>query len=196
MRNLLLPLLVLLWCSVLGCAPAPVGLLDAGPDDVAAVGDAPDVAVAVDAAADAGSDAPEAPPPPDVAVAVDAPDDARAAELAADVALISPGRFEVTSRQCSASGWGTAGGPAAVFRFGLTERPPRSGSTWVSGTVSPGAVGSLALPEQRITSGVSTFFGKPYRSADGSERVDFESRGTFRSPGLVVVTVTGCPVGL
>jgi hypothetical protein len=43
-------------------------------------------------------------------------------------------------------------------------------------------------------SGVSTFFGKPYRSADGSERVDFESRGTFRSPGLVVVTVTGCPV--
>ena len=194
MRNLLLPLLVLLWCSVLGCAPAPVGILDAGPDDVPGLEVAPDdVPVAVDAPPDAGPDAFEAPPPPDVAVAVDAAPDAPT-ELGGRVSLAAS-VFDVVSAQCSASGWGTAGGPAATFRFGLTERPPRSGSTWVSGTVSPGPVGSLAFPEERITSGVSTFFGKPYRSGAG-ERVDFEARGTFRAAGLVVVTVTGCPVGL
>lgn len=190
MRNLLLPLLVLLWCSVVGCAPSPVGLLDAGPDDVPGLEVAPDdVPVAVDAPPDAGPDAFEAPPPPDVAVAVDA----RPAMLTIRVSFYAPERYALTSARCSASGWGTAAGVAVTWRAGFTERPPRSGSTWVSGTVSPGPVGSLAFPEERITSGVSTFFGKPYRSGAG-ERVDFEARGTFRAAGLVVVTVTGCPV--
>jgi hypothetical protein len=90
MRVLLL--LVLFACSV-ACAPSPVGLLDAGPDDVPGLEVAADAAVAADAPPDAGPDAFEAPPPPDVAVAVDAaPEastdaptapDARAAELVA-----------------------------------------------------------------------------------------------------------------
>lgn len=107
--------------------------------------------------------------------------------------LIAPDRFDVTMSQCSASGWGTAAGPAATFRFDLLDRPPRDGTTWVAGTVTPGPIGSVAIPEERVTAGVVTRFGEPHATASG-ERVDFETRAVFRSVGTVVVTVTGCPV--
>ncbi len=178
-----------------------MGLLDAGPDDVPGLEVAADVAVAVDAPPDAGPDAFEAPPPPDVAVAVDAaPEagadaptapDARAAELVARVAMAG-GPFDVVSVQCSASGWGTAAGPVATFRVGLSERAPRMGTTWVTGSVGPGP-SSMALPEERVVTGVSAMLGEPYATAAGA-RVDFEARATFRAAGVVVVTVTGCPV--
>lgn len=189
--------------ALLGCAPAGVILSpEAGgpPPDVAAAGDAPadapaDVVAVADAAPDAAvGDAPSAPDADAVAVA-DAAPDARPGVLVVRVSVFDGRPDQVqTYARCSASGWGSAAGVAATVEAGYLERGTTEPVRVFRATVSPGAVGSLATPEERVTSGVQTSMGDPYRAADRSERVDFETRGTLRASGPVTLSVTGCSV--
>lgn len=182
---------LLITCS--SCAPSliltpPSGQSDAGED-------AAEVAVP-DAAADAGTDAPADLSEAEVAVPDAAAVDASLPDaLSMRVSAAAFAGFVVTSSRCSVTGEGTAAGMAAAFRVDISPPSPRTGATWVAGTVFPGAVGSVSIPEERVTAGVVTTFGRPYASA-ASRRVDFEVRATFRTLGPVTVTVTGCPVGL
>lgn len=198
-------LLLLVTCSALACAPSGVIVViaeagapeagppaDAAPDvvsdaavDVAVAGAAPDAAV---------GDAPSAPDADAVAVA-DAAPDARPGVLVVRVSVFDGRPDQVqTYARCSASGWGSAAGVAATVEAGYLERGTTEPVRVFRATVSPGAVGSLATPEERVTSGVQTSMGDPYRAADRSERVDFETRGTLRASGPVTLSVTGCSV--
>lgn len=191
MANLLLPLLVLLWCSVVGCAPSGVILSpEAGPP-ADAVGE---VVAVVDAAPDAAvGDAPAAPDGDAVAVVDAAPDAPRSGALAVTVSAYPGDRWAQVSAACSASGWGTVAGVAATVEAGFLERGTTDPVRVFRATVSPGAVGSVTVEGERVSSGVQTSMGDPYRSSMG-ERVDFEARAPTRTQGVVVLTVAGCPV--
>lgn len=192
-------LLLLVTCSVLACAPAPVivvvaeaGAMPDAPGDVPGLEVAADVAVVDATPAEAGADAPEGPPPPDVAVAVDAP---RSGELVVRASVYPEARWTLVGARCSASGWGTGAGVAATLELRVVERGLTEPVRVLRATVSPGAVGSLEVEGERVTAGVQTFMGEPYRSAAG-ERVDFETRAPTRTQGVVTLAVEGCTVGL
>lgn len=166
------------------CGPAGVwgpcvcGPADAGGDVGADAGtDAPDVAVA---AADGRVDVPAA-------------DAAPSGALAVAVSAYPADRWVQVSARCAASGWGTVAGVAATVEAGYLERGTAEPVRAFRATVSPGVVGSVALEGERVTSGVMTSMGDPYRSSMG-ERVDFETRASTRTQGPVALTVVGCPV--
>ena len=97
--------------------------------------------------------------------------------------------------RCSATGWGTAAGPAATLEAGFVQTGvPDPLVRVLRATVTPGAIGSMEAEGERVIAGVRATLGEPYPTAAGS-RLDFDARATFRTLGTVTVTVTGCSVG-
>jgi hypothetical protein len=181
MRFLLL--LVLLVCSVFGCAPAPVGLLGDGAPEEDVVRD---VAVADAAPPDAGPDAPEAPPPPDVAVADAAPEasgDAPAAPDAPNDAADAPEMPPSLARDVDhVEVWQSVdGGPMRLVAGGC-------------GFTSRGVV-SFASPRSRGTYTYPTGVGacaivcEDPADSLGARGPAFEHRGPYGPPSSLRINV-------